>query len=173
MEVSSKTFDVSRLAGNLRTRGVSPFLLKLFRKKNENARWAGDRNPCILTHWHLCFDLSLFITSSLPLIRRHFTCTREPWWPGGQISAPWPEDSRFGIPFHQRSVVHMGVAHVKYDAQGQASSRWPGVEVWKGGCWLGYRHLTLVQNDEVCSETAPAIAATEIETPSNRDISPT
>ncbi|GBM24094.1 hypothetical protein AVEN_38290-1 [Araneus ventricosus] len=48
-----------------------------------------------------------------------------PLWSGDKVSNPELERSRFEIQFRQRSAMHVGLAHIKADVEGQTPSNPP------------------------------------------------
>ncbi|GBM19307.1 hypothetical protein AVEN_200245-1 [Araneus ventricosus] len=88
----------------------------------------------------------------------------EPRWPGGKASAFEPECSNFETRFCQRSALYMGLVLAKSDVKGHKSSRWCGVEIWRGyrpryliafklTRSMPKRALELFQNATLISET--------------------
>ncbi|GBN33762.1 hypothetical protein AVEN_212371-1 [Araneus ventricosus] len=65
------------------------------------------------------------------------------------------KSSIFGIRFHYRAALYVGMVHAKSDVKGQTSFHWFGVNVWKREYRLRYspspRHLT----PKCISETLP------------------
>ncbi|GBL99307.1 hypothetical protein AVEN_126803-1 [Araneus ventricosus] len=59
-------------------------------------------------------------------------CLMGPWWRSGKVPTPGPEDSRLETRLYCKSVVYMGPLQAKSYVGGQTSSRWRGVEVWRG-----------------------------------------
>ncbi|GBM78439.1 hypothetical protein AVEN_96774-1 [Araneus ventricosus] len=83
-------------------------------------------------------------------------------WPSRKVSSLGQKGSMFETRFHRRSAVY-GACCTLIIRSGQTSSRWCGVEVWRGDASSGCRprHLTVVQNCEIRPKIALVLLQNE------------